>query len=199
MLTLQPQTVVTHHQNEMLLLGSFHAPNPAKSIRMQLQGCDTMSEGVVSLAVVWNQCPFSVGLTYFYYRLHSWLCATVCKQFVCVFITFVPVFGSVLVWIQQQMYAQSCKSVCLCLCMHLFYIMLTDSEDPLHTHTLSLALFSSQVRYMHHSTSFHHIHHINRGLTDQSEGPNGGDIYCIYSWNYCLDTGPKEAATVVEC
>lgn len=44
--------VLTFHQNQMLLLGSSNAPNPAKSICMQLLGCDTMSEEIVSLAVV---------------------------------------------------------------------------------------------------------------------------------------------------
>lgn len=52
---------------------------------------------------------------------------------------------------------------------------------------------------MNHSPSSYDIRHINTGLTDPSEGPNGGDIYCIYSQNDCLDIGPKEVTAVAEC
>lgn len=69
------------------------------------------------------------------------MCASKCKHFLCLFIIFVHGFMSIPVWMQQ--------SVRICvqprLCVHLLCIMLTDSEDPLHTQ-LSLALFSSQVR-----------------------------------------------------
>lgn len=133
MLTLQPEAVVTYHQHEMLLLGSFHAPIPAKSIYTQSQGCDTMSEAVVSLAVVWNQCPF-LGRPDLLPLLTPFMIVCKCMWAVCVCIhdnrsrIHKRSFQSGAMHLRAKV--RVCKCVYLLLC-----IMLTDSEDPLHTHT----------------------------------------------------------------
>lgn len=103
-------TTLAYHQNVMLLLGSFHAPNPAQSKCFQLLGCDTVCEiNAPFLGPVW---PTSIIDS-----IHDWEWMGVSSLCVCVCVHNIPSMSSYLiaavhlhakVWVCKFVYLDAC-------------------------------------------------------------------------------------------